>query len=132
MSNISTINNETYQKKFDEKEYTFNMYFYTTLFQSGFSLIKFYFFLIFCRKASLNIHEAMLKKLILAPLSFFDTNYVGNILNRCSFDVNNIDENLPFLFPQLTGVSILFIHWMHITSQYRWSTEVSSYVALFV
>lgn len=86
------------------------MYFYTTLFQAGFSLIKFYIFLIFCRKASLNIHESMMKKIIGAPLSFFDNHFVGNVLNRFSFDCNNIDEHLPFIFPQLTGVSILLCY----------------------
>lgn len=81
------------------------MYIITTLLMSTFGIIKFYLFLIFCRRASVNIHKVMLERIIRATLNFFDTNYVGNMLNRFSFDMNNIDENLPFLFPQMVEVS---------------------------
>lgn len=85
-----------------------------TLLQAVFGLIKFCVFLVFCRKASINIHKAMLEKIVRAIMMFFDYNYVGNILNRFSYDMNNIDENLPFIFPEFVGVSIQVVQYLHL------------------
>lgn len=69
------------------------------------ALIKTYVLLSYCRRASINIHKSMLGSILAAPMAFFDTHFIGNILNRFSQDMNNIDELLPFVFTEVFRVS---------------------------
>lgn len=71
------------------------------------ALFKTYILLSYCRRASVNIHKAVLGSLMTAPMAFFDTNFIGNILNRCSQDMNNVDELLPFVFTEVFRVSFV-------------------------
>lgn len=47
-------------------------------------------------KSSSNLHAAMLTSLLKAPVSFFDVNPTGRILNRFAKDVGCMDEVLPY------------------------------------
>ncbi|XP_060521459.1 probable multidrug resistance-associated protein lethal(2)03659 [Cylas formicarius] len=58
-------------------------------------LIKQLLFVNFSRKASINLHNTMIEKLVTAAMSFFDTYFIGNILNRFSQDLTTVDEHLP-------------------------------------
>nr|CAI5844257.1 unnamed protein product [Callosobruchus analis] len=64
------------------------------------TLIKTYTLFDFCKRASINVHKAIVKHIIYAVMSFFDSHFIGNILNRFSQDLNNIDEHLPFVFSE--------------------------------
>eukprot|EP00096_Caligus_rogercresseyi_P015861 TRINITY_DN8345_c0_g1_i1.p1 TRINITY_DN8345_c0_g1~~TRINITY_DN8345_c0_g1_i1.p1 ORF type:complete len:558 (-),score=66.42 TRINITY_DN8345_c0_g1_i1:296-1813(-) len=46
--------------------------------------------------ASMKIHGKLLSNVLRAPLSFFDTNPMGRILNRFSKDIDVADTTLPF------------------------------------
>lgn len=48
-----------------------------------------------CMKASINLHNKIFYRLLRAPISIFDNNPVGRILNRCTKDVGIVDEQLP-------------------------------------
>ncbi|XP_060523188.1 probable multidrug resistance-associated protein lethal(2)03659 [Cylas formicarius] len=58
-------------------------------------LTKQLMFVNFSRKASVNLHNTMIEKLTTATMSFFDTYFIGNILNRFSQDLTTVDEHLP-------------------------------------
>ncbi|KAL7298327.1 hypothetical protein TKK_0008673 [Trichogramma kaykai] len=52
----------------------------------------------FCQrfmKASRNLHDRMLQRLLKAPMQFFDRNPSGRIMNRFFNDINVLDELLP-------------------------------------
>eukprot|EP00980_Cylindrotheca_fusiformis_P029799 scaffold23877_cov230-Cylindrotheca_fusiformis.AAC.1 len=49
----------------------------------------------FTIKASRELHDGMTKAVLRAPISFFDTNPLGRILNRFSADVGSNDDLLP-------------------------------------
>ena len=53
-------------------------------------------FLLSCAGASKLIHEKLLYRIMRSPMSFFDTNPMGRILNRFSSDVDVVDGQLPF------------------------------------
>ncbi|RZB40222.1 ABC tran domain containing protein, partial [Asbolus verrucosus] len=76
------------------------------------ALILYYF----AGKASVQLHSRMIDAIINATSTFFDKNFIGNILNRFSEDLTNVDEVVPAtldhifrLFLSVVGISILII-----------------------
>lgn len=108
MEDNSTVNETDYIKAVYDKDVTFKMYGILTLLKCVMVLIQFYALLKFCQNASVKLHNAMTVGVVGATMSFFDTHFIGNILNRFSYDLNNIDEFIPFLFPGLGRVSMKY------------------------
>lgn len=48
-----------------------------------------------CIRAAIKMHVALMKGIMRAPLTFFDTTPAGRILSRFSSDVYIIDSELP-------------------------------------
>ncbi|KAL1506389.1 hypothetical protein ABEB36_005762 [Hypothenemus hampei] len=67
-------------------------------------LIKQWLFINFARKASINLHNEMIEKLTTAVMNFYDNYFIGNILNRFSQDLTQIDENLPHTINHFTKI----------------------------
>ncbi|KAJ8925148.1 hypothetical protein NQ315_001333 [Exocentrus adspersus] len=99
----NTTNTTALETKTTEKDVTFVWYTALTIINAITALLKFYVLLRFCRTASINIHRIMSHRVINALMTFFDTHLIGNILNRFSYDLYNIDESLPFVFPDMTA-----------------------------
>ncbi|KPM09730.1 ABC transporter-like protein 15 [Sarcoptes scabiei] len=47
-----------------------------------------------CVKASKILHDRMLKRVLRAPMSFFDTTPIGRILNRFTRDIDTVDSRI--------------------------------------
>ncbi|KAH6555776.1 hypothetical protein KP509_1Z228800 [Ceratopteris richardii] len=47
--------------------------------------------------AAFQVHESLLKRVIEAPIKFFESNPKGRILNRFSSDQYAVDDSLPFI-----------------------------------
>ena len=60
-------------------------------------------------RANRKLHKAVFFKILRAPMSFFDNNLMGNILNRFSKDMSVVDEYIPFLVYQAMRVSKRFL-----------------------
>ncbi|XP_057310387.1 ATP-binding cassette sub-family C member 4-like [Hydractinia symbiolongicarpus] len=58
-------------------------------------------------KCSRELHNLMFKAVLKAPIYFFDTNPVGQILNRFSRDVYFMDDELPWTFFDFASLSLL-------------------------
>ncbi|CAG9858693.1 unnamed protein product [Phyllotreta striolata] len=51
-----------------------------------------------CKSSSINLHTDIFRRLLQAPMRFFDVNPSGRILNRFSKDMGAVDEVLPRVF----------------------------------
>nr|XP_027201120.1 multidrug resistance-associated protein 4-like [Dermatophagoides pteronyssinus] len=80
------------------------------------SLVRTTTFFSICMKSSINIHNRLFECLIRAPVTFFDNNPIGVLLNRCSRDMGIVDDQLPptafdavEIFVQMIGILVLVI-----------------------
>ncbi|KAJ8965824.1 hypothetical protein NQ314_003891, partial [Rhamnusium bicolor] len=104
----------------EKENFTIKLYAIVIVISTTLGLIKTYGLLDFCRKASIKMHNIISYTIINAVISFFDSHFIGNILNRFSQDLNNIDETLPFVIFDcfevtfsVTGIIILMatVNW---------------------
>ncbi|XP_066264201.1 ATP-binding cassette sub-family C member 9-like [Branchiostoma lanceolatum] len=54
-----------------------------------------------------NLHEGMVKNIVLAPMRFFDTTPTGRVLNRMSEDTSVLDIRLPFQMEALIRTGLM-------------------------
>ncbi|KAG5877620.1 hypothetical protein JTB14_029398 [Gonioctena quinquepunctata] len=90
--------NSDFEEAQSREQFTFKLWSAMILVSTVLSLIKTYTIFSFCKNACINIHKAMIKSIIQAVMFFFDTHMIGNVLNRFSQDLSNIDESLLFIF----------------------------------
>ncbi|GMH15889.1 hypothetical protein Nepgr_017730 [Nepenthes gracilis] len=57
-------------------------------------------------RAAVQVHDMLLKKLVNAPVHFFDQTPHGRILNRLSSDLYTVDDSLPFILNILLANSV--------------------------
>ena len=80
------------------------------------SLVRTTLFFSICMKSSINLHNRLFECMIRAPVTFFDNNPIGVLLNRCSRDMGIVDDILPptafdavEIFVQMIGILVLVI-----------------------
>ncbi|KAJ8931650.1 hypothetical protein NQ314_015402 [Rhamnusium bicolor] len=128
----SSINETYYKETVTKKDDTFTVYTILVIVKVIIMLLKWYALLRFCRNASINIHKMMSSRIVHAVMSFFDTHFIGNILNRFSHDMNNIDENLPHLLPSLIRIVLNCVGGIILISTVNWTFLIPSCVLLII
>ena len=88
---------------------TKNIGIYTGLVSLAFVLpvIRAYVFFEASTSSSECLHDKMVNSVLKAPVSFFDTNPAGRILNRFSEDIGCLDELLPKVFHSAIQFTLL-------------------------
>ncbi|XP_015836093.1 probable multidrug resistance-associated protein lethal(2)03659 isoform X1 [Tribolium castaneum] len=85
------------EPKSNEKNNFLAIYAIAVIFSILLSLVRSFSFFFFTRKASFNIHKAMVCNIVNSTMQFFDSHLIGNVLNRFSKDFATVDELLPFV-----------------------------------
>jgi len=67
------------------------------------ALANSYWLIISSLRAAKRLHDAMLDKILHAPMVFFQTNPVGRIINRFAKDTGDIDTNVFNLMNMFLG-----------------------------
>ncbi|XP_063867034.1 ATP-binding cassette sub-family C member 4-like isoform X1 [Scylla paramamosain] len=73
------------------------------------SLCRTVIFFMMCMKSSKTLHNNMFKAIIRVPIKFFDTHPVGQILNRFTKDLGQIDELLPTTMFDVITIFLTFM-----------------------
>ena len=84
--------------------------------QSIFSFIRVYTFSIVSEKGMADVREAVYKKIIWLPMTFFDNRRVGEVMSRLTSDVGTLQETFSFVLAELLrqvltlvfGIGIIF------------------------
>nr|XP_023014084.1 probable multidrug resistance-associated protein lethal(2)03659 [Leptinotarsa decemlineata] len=104
---IESVSGGTYQEALANEQFTFKIWTSIIFISIVLGLIKTYAIFSFFKTASINIHRAMIKNIMEAVMAFFDTHMIGNILNRFSQDLTNVDEYLVFMFMETLRVLLI-------------------------
>lgn len=96
---------EEYEDTVRQRNITLNLYSLMIALGTVMTFARVYFNFFFSIKASKNIHKAMVSSVLHSVMTFFDTHYIGNIVNRFSKDLNNIDEVVPLVIYEVFRVS---------------------------
>jgi len=94
-SNLTITSNMYFLTNPDYNIYIFAALVTLAAFFSFFRAMYFFYVLVKCSR---QLHNTMFKAVLNAPLYFFDTNPVGQILNRFSRDIYSMDDELPWSF----------------------------------
>ncbi|CAH1183388.1 unnamed protein product [Phaedon cochleariae] len=106
-NSTSNFNNSALEEAITNEQFTIRLYSGMIFAASFLSFIKIYFIFRFGRTASIKIHRTMVRSLVYGVMSFFDTNFIGNILNRFSQDLQNVDQ--PLVFNLMHFIRINFV-----------------------
>ncbi|KAH1004933.1 ATP-binding cassette sub-family C member 4 [Dendroctonus ponderosae] len=81
----------------DRREHLLRFYTAFVLIGALLTLLRSFSNFYFCTQAGRKLHQVFIVGVLNAYMSFFDSHYIGNIVNRVSKDFHTIDENIPFI-----------------------------------
>ncbi|CAH1100451.1 unnamed protein product [Psylliodes chrysocephalus] len=99
---------------------TMNLYTMSIIGYAVTELIKHYLVLKMGITASINIHKIMVTRALHAVMTFFDSFFIGNILNRFSQDLNVIDEHLIFVMTAFIGTLFHLVGVIGLIASVNW------------
>ncbi|KAI4464900.1 atp-binding cassette sub-family c [Holotrichia oblita] len=106
---LYTNNTTDLQKLIMKRSKIHNRYYIIMAVVTAAYLVKTSIFYALTAKTSKKLHKLTFFNVIKAPLSFFDANLLGNILNRFSKDFAATDEYLPEIFDHLLQYTFMCI-----------------------
>ncbi|KAF5303207.1 hypothetical protein FQA39_LY10120 [Lamprigera yunnana] len=93
----NTTNSTEYRELEEKHSQIMTLYTVAVVLTIILTIISFFTFYIFSTKTSINIHNLVIKKILSGPMTFFNENLSGIILNRFSRDLEIIDEQMPYI-----------------------------------
>ncbi|KAK5646545.1 hypothetical protein RI129_005009 [Pyrocoelia pectoralis] len=90
-----TTNSTEYKKLEESHDNVMRLYSFVILGTAVFTVFRAFTFYTFSSKASTNIHNSVVGRILNTGMTFFDNNLSGSVLNRFSRDLGIIDEHMP-------------------------------------
>ncbi|KAF2881309.1 hypothetical protein ILUMI_24865 [Ignelater luminosus] len=104
-----TTNSTEFKELEDAHDFVMKQYSFVIFGATILVLFRAIIFYMFSSRASMNLHNSIMDKIINAGMTFFDDNLSGNIINRFSRDLGVLDEHLPnTVFEIIRVTSMLF------------------------
>ena len=72
-------------------------------------LLRSYLFFKACMQSSRKLHQRLFNSVVRSPISFFETNPIGILLNRVSRDCGIVDDILPVRFFDAVDIAVINI-----------------------
>ncbi|KAF2881312.1 hypothetical protein ILUMI_24868, partial [Ignelater luminosus] len=111
-----TTNSTEYKELEKSHDSVMKQYSFVILGAVVLSLLNSFAFFTFAIKASKNIHNLILKRILNAAMMFFDTHLSGNILNRFSRDLGILDESMPYTVLDISGIILSLLGTLSVVS----------------
>lgn len=68
-----------------------------------------YFLFALCLRSSISLHNVVFARLLRAPISFYQNNSIGRILNRITRDVGLVDQSLPNTIMEVISTGLVIV-----------------------
>ncbi|XP_056648204.1 ATP-binding cassette sub-family C member 4-like [Diorhabda sublineata] len=108
--------------------YTLNLYTGSMVIIAVMELLKQYFILKMGIEASINLHKNMVDKVVRATMTFFDTFFIGNVLNRFAQDLSVVDEHLPRTMAVFVGTFLQLFSIAGLITSVNWKLIIPAIV----
>ncbi|KAJ8983685.1 hypothetical protein NQ317_003473 [Molorchus minor] len=102
-------NSSDFSETLDKRNKIINMYSVVTIAATMLAFVRAFLNFSFCMRASKNLHKAITSTVINTYMYFFDSHFIGNIVNRFSKDIGTIDEYIPLLIYENFRGILVFI-----------------------
>ncbi|XP_060065900.1 ATP-binding cassette sub-family C member 5-like [Ylistrum balloti] len=112
--NVSMLDVLTYTslssgKEHDESDWYLTIYISTAGVMIGLAALKGIITGIVYIRATVNLHNNALRRVMSSPMRYFDANPTGRILNRFSQDVEEVDVIFPFMLDNLLQTTVMIV-----------------------
>ncbi|KAF5303200.1 hypothetical protein FQA39_LY10113 [Lamprigera yunnana] len=92
-----TINSTQYIELEKSRSNIIITYSFVILTATVLTLARYFVLMILSSKASIKMHDSVIKTILNSGIAFFDSYLTGNVLNRFSRDLAIVDEQIPWL-----------------------------------
>lgn len=111
-------NSTEYEEVFDERNSVISLYCIVMITGVSLVFVRTYLNFYCCLKASKNLHKTLAAAILSTFMEFFDSHYIGNIINRFSKDLYAVDETIPGNVYEIFRVGNLFVRHPHWKTQF--------------
>ncbi|XP_018565538.1 probable multidrug resistance-associated protein lethal(2)03659 [Anoplophora glabripennis] len=107
---VNNLTNTTdYEVTLNRRHKYINLYTVITIVGTVLTFVKSFSNFYFCLKASRNLHKSIVSSVLNSFMTFFDSHFIGNIINRFSKDLAVIDEYIPYIIYENFRCILAFI-----------------------
>lgn len=105
-----TTNSTEFKELEESHDFVMKQYSFVIFGAAILVLVRAIAFYYFSSRASMNLHNSIMDKVINAGMTFFDENLSGNIINRFSRDLGVLDEQLPYTVFDIVRVRYILLY----------------------